>query len=144
MAEQEGQTQQEGQDKIEKSFNANIRKLIGLMKGEKNIKKGKVSKDEVAGVVDELIKERKEAALKKFKEDAIALLDQKVEFDKEVRKLEDELKNKVNAKKKEFTEKMQNLFKQVDSIEAIEKSYYSSLGGDSANATGTTADTDQA
>ena len=125
----EKQNQENGEDKVEKQYNANFKKLVALMNGEKNMRKTKVPHNEVGQVVEELIKEKKATAIKAFKEQAVVLLDKKVEFDKEIKKLEEEFKGKVNTKKKEFTEEMQKLFKTVEGIEAIEKSYYESLGG---------------
>jgi len=127
MAE-EANNNQEGGDKVAKQYDANFKKLVALMNGEKNMRKTKVPNNEIGQVVAELIKEKKDAAIKAFKDQAILLLDKKVEFDKEIKKLEDEFKNKVNGKKKEFTEEMQKLFKTVENIESIEKSYYASLG----------------
>jgi hypothetical protein len=126
MAEEQVQSQNGGEDKIEKNYSASLKKLVALLNGQ-GMKKTRLKKNEIADVVAELIKEKKEKALTEFKVEAIALLDKKVEFDKEVRRLEEEFKNKVNVKKKEFTESMQNLFKKVDNIDEIEKSYEESL-----------------
>lgn len=117
----------EGQDKVEKQFNAAYSKLVALLGGERNMRKSKVPKDNIGKIVDELVAEKRDAAVKAFKEQAVQLLDKKVEFEKEVKKIEEECKNKVNAKRKEFTEEMQKLFKLVDGIEQIEKSYYETL-----------------
>ena len=119
--------QQEQNDKISKQFESNFKKLVALIGGEKNFKKPKVAKDEVGGIIESLISERKQAVIKQFTEQAIVILDKKVEFDKEVKKAEEELKKSVLAKKKEFSEKMKSLFDLVESIEEIEKSYYISL-----------------
>lgn len=120
--------QQGGGDKVEKAYNSAFGKMVALLKGDKSVfKKARVPKSDIGAVVDELIKERKATAIKTFKEEAVKLLDAKIEFDKQCKAAEDAYKNTVNAKKKEFTEKMQNLFKLVEDIEGIEKSYTASM-----------------
>jgi hypothetical protein len=118
---------QGGEDKISKQFEANFRKLVAIMGGAKNMKKVSVPSGDVGTIVDELLNERREEKIKEFKTKAKEILEKKLEFDKNVRKAEDELKNTVNAKKKEFSEEMQKLFSFVDDIGAVEKSYYQSL-----------------
>jgi hypothetical protein len=118
---------QGGEDKISKQFDANFRKLVAIMGGAKNMKKVSVPSGDVGTIVDELLNERREEKIKEFKTKAKEILEKKLEFDKNVRKAEDELKNTVNAKKKEFSEEMQKLFSFVDDIGAVEKSYYQSL-----------------
>jgi hypothetical protein len=118
---------QGGEDKISKQFDANFRKLVAIMGGTKNLKKVSVPSGDVGTIVDELLKERRDDKIKEFKVKAKEILEKKLDFDKNVRKAEEELKNTVNAKKKEFTEEMQKLFSFVDDIGAVEKSYYQSL-----------------
>ena len=118
---------QGGEDKVSKQFDANLRKLVAIMGGQKNMKKVSVPSDEVGDVVEELLKERRDEKVKEFKAKAKEILEKKLEFDKAVKKAEDDLKNTVNAKKKEFSEEMQKLFSFVDDIGSVEKSYYQSL-----------------
>lgn len=118
---------QGGEDKVSKQFDANLRKLVAIMGGQKNMKKVSVPSDEVGDVVEELLKERRAEKVQEFKAKAKEILEKKLEFDKAVRKAEDELKNTVNTKKKEFSEEMQKLFSFVDDIGSVEKSYYQSL-----------------
>ena len=133
MAEQEspveGQTPEQGADKITKAFEASFKKLVALMGGDKNLKKTSIPSNEVGDIVNELLKERRQKKIDEFKIGAIALLDKKIEFDKEVRKAEEAFKNTVNAKKKEFTEEMNKLFQNLESINDVEKSYYANLSG---------------
>lgn len=129
MAEQEKQveTQQQGEDKISKQFEANFRKLVAIMGGAKNLKKVSVPSGDVGTIVEDLLKESREEKIKEFKAKAKEILTKKLEFDKACKKAEDEYKNAVNTKKKEFSEELQKLFSFVDDIGAVEKSYYASL-----------------
>lgn len=134
----EGQTPEEAQkqnaDKITKKYDAAFKKLVALMGGDKNLKKVSIPTTEVGEIVTELLKERRQKTIDKFKIDAIAILDKKIEFDKEVKKAEDTFKNTVNAKKKEFTEELLKLFQGLESINETEKAYYTNLGGNATAA----------
>lgn len=118
---------QEQNDKISKNYDANFKKLVALMGGEKQLKKPSIPNDEVGTIVEELIKERREEKIKEFKEGAKKLLDKKIEFDKECRKAEEDFKKAVTEKKKNFTEEMKKVFNIIEDINAIEKSYYDSM-----------------
>lgn len=118
---------QGGEDKISKQFEANFRKLVALMGGKNNLKRVSVPSGDVGTIVEDLLKERREEKIKEFKTKAKEILEKKLNFDKDVKKAEDDLKNTVNAKKKEFSEEMQKLFSFVDDISAVEKSYYQSM-----------------
>ena len=125
LSPEEQQKQQS--DKVTKKFDAAFKKLVALMGGDKNLKKVSIPTSEVGEVVEELLKERRKAKIEEFKKGAIAVLDKKIEFDKEVRKAEDQLKNTVIQKKKEFTEEMTKLFVNFESINEIEKAYNDNL-----------------
>ena len=127
MSAETEQVQGQDGDKVQKNFDSNFKKLVALFQGERNLRKSKVPHTELGAVVEELIKDKKAKAIEDFKAAAIVIMDKKVEFDKEIKKLEAEFKQKKDAKLKEFTEEMQNLFKKVEGIEQIEKSYYESL-----------------
>ena len=126
MEEQVIDKQQEG-DKVSKQFDQNFKKLISLLGGESAFKKPTVPNSEVGGIVEELIKEKREEVIKQFKEGAKNLLNKKIEFDKECKKAEVQLKNTIIAKKKEFSDEMKKVFSLVENMQEIEKSYYSSI-----------------
>ena len=121
------ETPEQQNDKVSKQFDANFKKLVALLGGDKALKKTSVPNDELGNIVEDLLKERREEFVKEFKSKAKELLDKKIEFDKEVKKAEEEFKNKVTNKKKEFSEKMKGLFNMVENIQEVEKSYYSSF-----------------
>jgi nitrogenase subunit NifH len=89
------ETPEQQGDKVSKQFDANFKKLIALLGGDKNLKKVNVPNDEIGGIVEDLIKERREDFIKDFKEKAKDLLNRKLEFDKEVKKAEEQFKNTV-------------------------------------------------
>ncbi len=121
------ETQDQQNDKVSKKFDQDFKKLVALLGGEKNLKKVNVPNDDLGVIVEELIKERREEFVKEFKSKAKSLLDKKIEFDKEVKKAEEDFKKSVIAKKKEFSEKMKDVFNMVENINEIEKSYYASM-----------------
>ena len=125
--EKQQETPEQQNDKVSKQFDANFKKLVALLGGEKQLKKVSIPNDELGDVVEDLLKERRAEFIKDFKEKAKSLLDKKIDFDKEVRKAEEEFKNKVIQKKKEFSEKMKEVFNMVENMQEIEKSYYQSL-----------------
>jgi hypothetical protein len=123
-----GQPQGEA-GKVDKQYQAAFKKMVALMKGQGNMKQPRLNQDEVSDIVIELIQDRKRTAIAEFKKEAVAILDKKMEFDKEVKRLEQEFNSKIDAKKKEFTLAMQGLFKKIESIDEIERSYEDSLKG---------------
>jgi hypothetical protein len=125
--EKQGETPEQQNDKVSKQFDANFKKLVALLGGEKNLKKVNVPNDELGSVVEDLLKERREDFIKDFKTKAKGLLDKKIDFDKEVKKAEEQLRNTVIAKKKEFSEKMKEVFSMVENMQEVEKSYYQSM-----------------
>jgi hypothetical protein len=127
MAEEKEGQEQSSQDKIGKAFESNFKKLVALMGGKGNLKKPSIPNDEVGDIITELLVEERVAIIDKFKTDAKSLLKAKLEFDKECKKAEELYINTVNTKKKEFTEKMVDLFKVLENINGIEASYYTSI-----------------
>jgi len=125
--EETQETQEQQNDKVSKKFEADFKKLVALLGGDKGLKKVAVPNDELGTIVEELLKERREEFIKDFKTKAKSLLDKKLEFDKEVKKAEEEFKKSVLNKKKEFSEKMKEVFGMVENIQEIEKSYYESM-----------------
>lgn len=104
-----------------------LKKLVALLGGSNNLKKVSIPNDGLGDIVKDLLKDRREAFIKDFKEKAIKLLDSKLAFDKETRVAEEQFKNTVISKKKEFSDKMKEVFSMVENMQEVEKSYYSSL-----------------
>ncbi len=127
MEEIQQETPEQQNDKVTKQFDANFKKLIALLGGEKSLKKINVPNDELGTIVEDLLKERREEFVKDFKVKAKSLLDKKLDFDKEVKKAEEDFKKTVINKKKEFSDKMKEIFNMVENIQEIEKSYYNSM-----------------
>lgn len=127
MVEQQNTPQQEGGNeykKVEGQFNGNFKKLVALMQGESNLKKTKVPKDDVSEVITELLAERKKTAKEKLKKDAITLLDKYAEYQKKAAEAKAEYEKKIIADRKSFIKEMEEVFKQVDDMQNLEKSYY--------------------
>lgn len=131
MAEELEQKEQTSgdSDKTSKQYEQNIKRLVALIGGKENFPKSTIPSNEVSDIVIALLADRKKARIEEFKKKANEILDKKVEFDKIVRKEEQEFKNKVNAKKKEFNDELVKLFAFVDDIKTLEESYYKTISG---------------
>ena len=80
--EKQQETPEQQNDKVSKQFDANFKKLVALLGGEKQLKKVSIPNDELGDVVEDLLKERRAEFIKDFKEKAKSLLDKKIDFDK--------------------------------------------------------------
>lgn len=114
-------------EKVTSQFESNLKKLIALTNEVKN--ESKLPNDDIGLVIKEIVKERKAEKLNQFKKDVSNLLNKKLEFDKECKKLEEDYKNTVIKKKKEFSEEMQKLFSNIEDINQIEQDYYQTFKG---------------
>ena len=121
-------TPQENQDKITKSFESNMKRLVGVLGGEELLSTTtKVKKDTVETIVENILKDRKEKLEIDVKAELSTLLDKHVALKKSIADKKKELKDLENSKMKEFNEACNKLFGKVQDIEQLEKDYYSSL-----------------
>lgn len=125
--EEKEKEQQQDSGKIEKKFQENLSKLMGLLKGNEQVFKEKVPNEDMDLIIEELIKERKEKTIEEFKKKASNILDKKVEFDKFVKQKESELKSAINNKRKEFSKEMEDCFNLVENINSLHQQYKNSL-----------------
>lgn len=121
-------TPQENQDKIVKSFETNMKRLVGVLGGEELLNNtSKLKKDTVATIVENLLKDRKEKLELDIKNDLSTLLEKHVTLKKSISDKKKELKDLENSKMKEFNDACNKLFNKVQDIEQLEKDYYDSL-----------------
>jgi len=121
-------TPQENQDKIVKTFENNMKRLVGVLGGEELLSNtSKVKKDTVEVIVENLLKDRKEKLELDIKNDLSTLLDKHVLLKKSIADKKKELKDLENSKMKEFNDACNKLFNKVQDIEQLEKDYYDSL-----------------
>ncbi len=121
-------TPQENQDKVAKSFESNMKRLVGVLGGEELLTgTTKVKKDTVETIVENILKDRKEKLEIDIKTELSTLLDKHVTLKKSIADKKKELKDLENSKMKEFNEACNKLFGKVQDIEQLEKDYYSSL-----------------
>lgn len=130
MSQQEqAQVQENESGKVAKKFEQNIKKITAVLGGAAPLKGSKkVPKDAVGGVVEELLKERKEEAAKKLKVDLGGLIDAKLAYDKALAEEEKKLAKFKEDKMKEFNQKAEGILNQIDGIGELERSYYQTLG----------------
>jgi Rps23 Pro-64 3,4-dihydroxylase Tpa1-like proline 4-hydroxylase len=126
--QQNQESPEQKNSKIEKRFNRNMDKLMALFAGDHSIFKTKVPNNNVSSLVEELLKERREEAGKQFKAKAISLLDKKVEFDKLVSQKKKEFEDSVNKGREEFSKEMEACFQLVENIDILAGDYAKYLG----------------
>lgn len=115
-------------NKVQKTFDANMSKLVALLGGEKNLKPtGKVAQDAVAKVVEELLKDKQDAAVKSIKEGIANLIETHIKLKKELIAKRKELDKLEQDKMTEFNKVAKDIFDKIDGIGELEKQYYDSL-----------------
>lgn len=126
MSENNANQKQES-GKVKKAFEANMRKLTGLLKGEAYFKSPKADGAQLQEAIEVLAKEEKEELIKKIVSEARKLIQEKRDFDKFVSQQRKEMDNKVEGKQKEFNEKAKVVFGLVKDVGALEKEYAATL-----------------
>jgi hypothetical protein len=121
--ENEGQSPQESNDKIDNQFKNNMKTLVALLKGDNLLKKTKVLNSSIDGIIEELTKERTDRMAIAFKEKATAAIDKIIAFNSFAKQQEEAMKKAINDKKKELNGELNNLFKDVENIQELQKSY---------------------
>lgn len=126
MSENNANQKQES-GKVKKAFEANLRKLTGLLRGEAYFKPLKADGAQLQEAIEVLAREEKEEMIKNIVSEARKLITEKRDFDKFVNQQRKELEKKVEAKQKEFNEKAKVLFGLVKDVGALEKEYAATL-----------------
>jgi hypothetical protein len=121
-------TETQENSKENKKFDEVIKKLIAVVGGKEKLKvPKKVPNDLLGGIVNDLFKEEREAALASTKEDLKNLLKKYAEMEKllsEERKKIDKLEKE---KKEEFAKAANSVFEKIENVGEVEKSYYNAL-----------------
>lgn len=118
-----------------KKVNDAYLKNIGLLKqmnvlNDKGLAVGsKLPKDELGDVVAEFMKEKKEETIARVKTGLKGALQTKLDADKAIAEEKKKFEQFELNKKKEFNAKCAELFKELEGLQEMEKSYYASLGG---------------
>lgn len=135
MSQNNQQNEQNNQEnnsgKIQKRFDNNMKRLAAVFNNaERKVlgKKNKVANADISTVVDELLKERREATAKEFKTQCGALLDKYIQFDKEMKEEEAKLKKIKEQKMEEFSKAIEATFGLVENIDSLAGQYAKILG----------------
>lgn len=119
--------EQGGSEKISKAYDTSLGKVLVLLKGPDLFKKAKTPFKDIQSIADELFKERRDATRSTIKSKILKLTENKVELDKVIKKLQEEVQKQIDNKKKEFTEACNDLLREVEDGVELEKAYLSSL-----------------
>lgn len=126
--------QQEQKNKEASKFDINYKSLVALLTGENLLRKSRIPIDDVAAAMAELVKDKKEAAIKTIKEDVTVLVDSYIAFQKFKREQEKAYEKVLEEKQKEFNIKAQSVFSKIDDLKSLERTYYDALAGASTPA----------
>jgi hypothetical protein len=145
MSEQ--QNQNDGQNKVAKEFEENIKKLHGILgTGKatfKQLTSNQLGNGEIASIIAELTKEREEKAAEDFKREMALILDETVEYRRHVKKLQKEMEEKIAAKQKDMNAKFKALFNKVENVKQYRQDATDALhelASESTEASGEKAD----
>ena len=128
LEKQEGQeTPEQKAGKIKKKFDAAMTSLTLVLGGQALYKPDKLLPKEIQAAVVELAKDEKKKLTDSFKEKAVALIQEKRTYDKEVAKIDKEAAQKKEKNMEDFTKKANDLFGMLKDINNIEKDYYDTL-----------------
>lgn len=114
--------------KEEKKFQDTLDKLVALLNGDVTArKKPKVRNDRVSLLVAKINEERTKNIEEEFVKDGITLLDSWAQFDQQCNEEKKKFEAAIQAKMKEFREKIEKLFSKLESIDKINGQYKASL-----------------
>lgn len=126
METENTETQENGKEN--KKFDEAIKKLIAVVGGKEKLKvPKKVPNDLLGGIVNDLFKEEREAALTSTKEDLKTLLKKYAEMEKLLNDKRKELDKLEKEKKEEFAKAANVLFEKIENVGEVEKTYYNAL-----------------
>lgn len=115
-------------DKIEKKYQNSINRLIAVVGGKEHLYFPKrIPSDKLSDVVSDLFKEENDALLVEVKNGLRNILKSYAEMLNAFKQKEEELAKLQKQKKEEFAKAAEALFKKIDQIGDIEKSYYDGL-----------------
>jgi hypothetical protein len=122
------QNQQQDGNKVEKQIQQNLDRLAAVLGGKENLFPArKINNDAASEIASELLKERKEKTKEDVKKGLGELLDNKIEFDAQIKAKEKELEELKTKGKKAFNEKANAIFGKIDGIEKLEQNYLDAL-----------------
>lgn len=120
--------------KIEEKYTKNMRSLVALLDGEKNLREPKIPKDEVGTFVEKMLKKKKETLYEEAMNEGSALIDSHIQFGRFVKQEQQKFDNAVVEKKKEFNEKTDRFLKKFSDLATYEKEFYAAVKGTAVEA----------
>jgi len=121
LVENAGEQNNENKDK--KKFQEGFKRLMNMLNGNESIFRVKVTGASVPGLIEKLTETRRKKAEEDFLIAASALLDKKVEFDRDVAKKRRAFEEAIAAQEKDFLKAMNDVFGLIENFNDIQKSY---------------------
>lgn len=125
--EDQNQNQNSENGKVKKRYENALRSTIALLGSEEKLQQNnKVKNKDLAEMVEDLFEEESAANKENFKKELKLLITKKAEFDRFLREEKAKMEKAVSEKMKEFAEAAERLFKKVEDMPLLLKSYYDS------------------
>lgn len=123
----DGAENQQDSNKDKKKFQDGFKRLMAMLNGDEGIFKSKIPGGIVPDLIQKLTAKRREVAEEQFLTKASALLDKKVQFDRDTKSKRDEFDKAIAAKEKEFLKEMNDVFALIDNFGDVQKAYAATL-----------------
>lgn len=128
MSQENSNQQPQDNNKVQKSFESNLKKLVAILGDESKLKpQTKIANTQLAEITASIFAEDTERLVEEVKTGIRALITTKVSFDKALKEKEQELNKLKVEKQKEFNQVAQQLFQKIDNISQIEADYAATL-----------------
>lgn len=127
MEKQNEENQSKKEKQILNNYDNAMNKALSVLQGKAFRPVSKVDSKDVKDLMDEFFAEEIQSKKEEFKNKFKQLLVEKTELDKFIKQKETEFKNSILNKKKEFTEKVNNVLNIIDGIDQMKKDYLTSL-----------------
>lgn len=123
------QDQKSDPSKEKKKFDDNILKLVAILGPEAvKGKRTRVKRDAMGEIIEQLLAEKKETAIKKLKTDLNALLEKKVNSDRAIEEEKKKLQKFETEQYKGFNKEAEGVFSQIEDLDNLTKEYHKALG----------------
>lgn len=123
----QGGNEKENASKDKKKFQEGFNKLMAMLNGDISLFKNKIKGKGISMLIAKLTEERQKKVEADFINAASALIDKKVQFDKDIRQKKDEFEKAIAAKEKEFLQEMNKVFGMIDDFGEVQKAYAATL-----------------
>lgn len=137
MEENKQQPEDQGKEakKVDIKYQNGIKTVTALMGTPDWAKTAKLGKVDLPDILKEIVEEKKEELIKKFKESYILLVEKKKKVDKTIVDKEREFQKIITEEKKAFNKEVDALRAMFSQLDEIEREYYETVNPEVAEGT---------